>query len=259
MAKGTLVFPPEIRAVARPDARAPLLRLPLSGIKAKRRCFAWFKEWFIRTLNPVLGRDWLLLAAAMLFALLIFFWNGASEIPTGISSWWAEKQALLWALPIYLVLTAIIAFRVSMRNEGKKGKWLGTKFLYFEPQLALTTEWKPADNGSLKAFRVKDAEPCSLVHYKLEIEGPAHRVWGALLGKYRLSPEERFVAHGPLAPRGKVVVGNDRKLELRCYSEPKTVPVIVRVYLLSWEMFAEEGFEFEQEQTALRCVMKLPQ
>jgi hypothetical protein len=174
-----------------------------------------------------------------------------------VFEWWGGKQAL-WAVGIYLAFTASVAAYKVWRNQSKVGQWARAKFLFNEPQLAFTTEWQPKDNGTCRVFAFRAAEPGSLVSYKLEFEGPCQRIWGAVLGKYRNSPEDAFVAHAPLANHGKAVIGFDKKLELRCHSMPGTVPSIVRVYVLDWELFADTWMEFESTNTATRCVVSGP-
>ena len=256
MTCGVLLLPPECRLCARPDRRRYSPPLPLWIIKAKRDARSWLSEWVRISSARLIGEDETLPAVALTLLLFAALWRGSLTVPSAFE-WWGGKQAL-WTAGMYLAFTAGIAAYRVWRSKSKVGQWTKAKFLFNEPQLAFTTEWQPKDNEGCRVFAFPDAEPGSLVNCKLEFEGPSQRIWGTVLGKYRNSPEAAFVAHAPLANHGKAVIGIDRKLELRCYSMPGTVPAIVRVYVLDWELFTDTWMEFESTNTATRCVVRGP-
>jgi hypothetical protein len=257
MARGALVIPTDCSLRARPDCRRYSPPLPLWAIKIKRSARSWLNEWVRVCSVRLIGEDEALPVVVLALILFVAFWRGTLNVPSSFELW-GGKQALRWTVLMSLAFAACIATYKVWRSQSEAGQWTRAKFLFNERQFAFTAEWKPEDNGSCKTFSFRAAEPGSLINYKLEFEGPEGRIWGAVLGNYRLSPEDAFVAHAPLANCGKAVIGCDGKLELKCYSMPGSVPAIVRVYVLDWKLFADEWMEFVNTNAATRCVMRGP-
>lgn len=257
MPSGQLLLPPDTRLVSRLDKRRWRVIRSLQGVKFARAVRSWFGIWVFDSLTVYVAREnWQALIIWLAMAWGGVYFQGADAVPDVAQDYLARLHPLWWVVVSYLAVNAVVALWKMRKSELAKGQWIGTKFLYSAPQIALTTEWTPQMNGGEIVFKFRDAEPLSLVQYKVEFDGAQERIWGMLIGLHRWTSSSEILQTRRVTQYGKATIGNDKKLALRCYSMPGTVPNIVRVYILSWEVNALEAFEFTSEGT--RCVVKVP-
>lgn len=232
----------------------------LAFIKVRRLFRAWLPLCAQQVLSPIIGRDqWLQLCLLIIGLWLYFTATEPVKVPEIISNLVVGAKAVSVAIPIYLVLSAITAFVTALREEKKRGKWLQAKYIYNEPRHAFTMVWCPVDNGKTLKFKFEDAEANSLVQYELQFSGLGDdRIWGMLTGTICMSDAPAFVKHAALEPIGKAAVGQSKELYLTCYSKPESLPAIVRVYILGWELFTNDGLDLTQKGIVRMVVTKPP-
>jgi hypothetical protein len=85
---------------------------------------------------------------------------------------WTETlaQALLYLAGAWVVIfvgRVLYAPFVIYRE----GDWYGPKFIYKEKKFAFREYVSPADNNKIFKFKFPDAEPFSMISYKIELEG----------------------------------------------------------------------------------------
>ena len=98
----------------------------------------------------------------------------------------------------------------------------------------------------------------AVVDYKIEIDGPVDRVSSIVCGAYYVYPLSEMLQSSRYALRGKVVVRKDGTLRLKCHSLPGTVPVLIRVYALSWAVDPSLLLEFTDQSKGVRIVVGPP-
>ena len=100
----------------------------------------------------------------------------------------------------------------------------------------LTTEWTPADNDGYRQIIVPDIEADALVDYRIEVDGPGSRMHCIVVGAYYFAPIADIVKSTRFELNGRVRLRKDHSIALFCYSMLETIPAIVRVYILAWEV-----------------------
>ena len=191
-----------------------------------------------------------------LFLVFAFFnskktFEASTKFVVGVVAFFAAIGC--WAI-LQLVATP---FR-HLREERRCGKWHGDRFVYTQPQHLLTKEWTPVDNGNLEYFDVPDVPPDALVSYKIEIEGSAERVNCVLLGAYYFSPVAQMFENARFAQHGKVRLRKDGNLLLHCLVLPNTVPAVIRVSMLAWEIDNSTLLDYTDTKSETRIVLRPP-
>ena len=164
----------------------------------------------------------------------------------------------LLSFPIWAIGCAAFAPHSAIAAERKKGSWDGERFIYFEPRLLVTTEFKETDNGMEAVFNADDIPAGAVVDYKIEIDGGALGVNSIVCGTYYACPQLELLKTFRYALRGKVVVRHDGTLRLICYSPPGSLPTLIRVYALTWTVDLNLLLEFTDEGKGLRIVVGPP-
>lgn len=116
----------------------------------------WWKTTFRDTLAPLTDTS-ARLQFLMLLTLIFFILPQIGYEPwkNQIISSWRLLIALVYALPISLILNGLFAI-FKVRNElNELGEWIGNKFVYHAPVHLLTTVVTDTDNGKLIPFKVK--------------------------------------------------------------------------------------------------------
>ena len=140
------------------------------------------------------------------------------------------------AMVCWAVIQAIVAPGRILKTEKSIGTWQGNRFVFNEAQRVFTTEWSPADNGTWETISIPDIESDALVDYQIEVDGAASRLNCLVIGAYYFSPVQEIIQSTRFALNGRVRLKKDHSIALHCYSRPDTIPAIVRVYILAWEI-----------------------
>ena len=137
-----------------------------------------------------------------------------------------------------LILTVISAPYRAWVNEKKIGKWVGRKFVFHSPQHAFTTQWTVSKNGTSEIFKFKHAEPRSFVSYRIDVDGGGARTVTSL--GFRIWDMPIFNSNGEkvrsLGRTGATKTNSRCELTLHADSLPDSDPVVIRVYVLSFEV-----------------------
>ncbi|HKA77112.1 MAG TPA: hypothetical protein VKD19_08405 [Pseudolabrys sp.] len=199
-----------------------------------RLCFHLFWNGFISPIFNAAALFQFIAQAIGFWALFILFGpKKLTEMTTGAAAAFAGFAGAM------VCWTAIQAFLAPMRiqkEEKSIGTWQGNRFVFNEARRVFTTEWSPADNGTYQTIVIPDVESDALVDYRIDIDGPASRLNCLILGAYYFSPVQEIVRSTRFAPSGRVRLKKDHSVTLHCFSKPDTVPAIVRVYILAWEV-----------------------
>ena len=207
----------------------------LRFIKARRRFVRWLKITARSTLAPFFERGALLqLLAYPLFLWLVFLARGYGAMSDEAFLSWAAAQALIYAVPVFLIVNAVTAVFRVMREEKEEGQWFGTSFNYNDPPLLLKARVTDADNDKLVPFKVAQAEKGGSVELQIEISGlEKQRIKAIVL--------EEKMRHIPTPwgtlPRGPLFslawTPKNKTFYLATHSETLN-PSIVAVRLVSW-------------------------
>jgi len=146
--------------------------------------------------------------------------------------WAVGIQAFALALVGWSIISALRAPLVVIRNERAKGDWLDRRRIYFEPQLVGVSPFT-ADNKDCAEVVFDDAEPGSLVTYRIDIDPPyAH---ASCYMERRPGELWAFMHRGRAGGRGKVrLIG--RRAFLRVRLPEHAMPVTARVYMSEFEV-----------------------
>jgi hypothetical protein len=253
---GVRIFPPEAQFMGPQDSDLPRKRTP-SSIKRRVRVRAGLKIFWSSFFSPLFsGRAVFGYLASIvgLFFIILFLDeraanDSASKMAVGIVS--AVVASTIWAIAL--------AFSIPHRlrkAEAAIGAWSGDRFVYNAPKLILTREWSPTDNGNFPLFHCPDAYPDSLIDYKIEIDGPSDRMNCIVVGAYYINPIAGTLQTARFDLRGRVRLRKDRQLGLACYSRPDTLPAIVRVYMLAWEIDRSTQLVYTDLRTETRVVLR---
>jgi hypothetical protein len=175
--------------------------------------------------------------------------DSVSKIAVGFVS--TVVASVIWAI----VLVISVPFKVR-KETTSVGQWSGDRFVYKEPKRIFTREWNPADNGIYPLFRCPDAYPDSVIDYRIEIDGPTERVNCILVGAYYIHPIPDTLQVARFDLRGRVRLRKDRQLALACFSKPDTLPAIIRVYMLAWEIDPTTRLDYTELRTQTRLVLR---
>ncbi len=169
------------------------------------------------------------LLSTPIFLWLVFLASGFSLVSEEALVSWAAMQALLYALPFFVVINIFTAFFSSGREIRDKGKWFEGRFVYHSPQHVFTTQVAPADDGLSLPFKVKDAEPNTFVQFKIEYDrGLAVAAIGSFIQPVHAMGASRKTAYGAR-------IDAQRKTALSIKIPENSDTTIIRVYAISWE------------------------
>ena len=119
--------------------------------------------------------------------------------------------------------------------EGN-GEWDGNVFVYYEPHLLFTKRVTVEDNGTPFILEVDPIQRESFINWKIEIEKAGDRVQATIDFKHgknaNLSWENAFKP----GLTGGIRLPEDRLLSLVTNLKPETIPVIISVYMTSYEI-----------------------
>jgi hypothetical protein len=209
--------------------------------------------------SPVINASaffgWITIPFALFF---VSAFLGERGVASRIDTLGAGALSTIAAMPIWAVFNLLVApFRV--RNlEQKEGKWTDGRFVFTQPKLAHSLEWRPSDNDRVATFDSR-IDGGVLVDYRVEIDGPADRINCLVIGAYYFRPLAEVLQTVRFDLRGRAVVRKDGTLSLLCHSQPNTLPVIVRVYLLAMECDPQILMDYTDLHTQTRFVLGPPE
>jgi hypothetical protein len=148
-------------------------------------------------------------------------------------------------IAVYVLVSALISIYLVRAEETKEGGWFGRQFVLHAPVHVFTATWTPDDNGSEKKFKVPMVEPNSVVRYRVDVDGGGDRVEVCIsLNSNFLPWDLPLLVGGPggghraryLGRTGSAKTNKSRELSLFVLSLPDTVPSVIRVFVLSFEV-----------------------
>lgn len=203
-------------------------------IKVRRALFHWVEIAVGDTVSVLTdGSQQLQLLITILITYQVFAAGNVAAMAKQVFDLWSGLQPLIVAVPIFFLWKAFLAAFKVRQQEIARGVWRGRQFIYHDPPVIFTTTWTEGENGTHKEFAVEGAEPDSLVQYRIEVEGPKGRVFSHIL-----PPGHRIDfggAHGG-GGTGSARLGAGKQLCLWCQLLPHTVPAIIRVHMIAWEV-----------------------
>ena len=197
-------------------------------VKTRRFVRLWWLATFKGFFSPFLNRAELFQIIQIPLFLFIIYWGmGEAQVIEELTVLAAGKMAALSAIPIWLALNAIVAPLRVLKQEKDKGRWYGSRFVYHEPELVRTFQIGPEEHGHSFEIKVKDAEPNTLVTFRLTHSG------GLGVGQIGM-----FLPQGVMG--GEQITGvriDDRRRTKLIVEVPKdSVPTTIRIHMLSWEI-----------------------
>jgi len=256
--QGVRIFPPDIQFMGPFDEDMPDTLGPAEIRSRVRRRMGWrlYRESLLSPLLNAKAVFGYLASVIGLFLLFSFLGEKAatdrvSQVVVGVIA--SAAALVMWALVLALTIPS------KVRKEEKAlGEWVGNRFVYREPRLALTKEWSPKDNGAYPLFPFGDAYPGVLLDYRIDIDGPANRLNCCVVGAYFFSPIDPVLESARFDLRGRVRLRKDGQLGLACYAMPDTLPAIIRVYILAWEIDPTLQLDYTDLRTETRIVLRPP-
>lgn len=107
-----------------------------------------------------------------LVALLIFVLTpeGMEPLREGLINWRRTTEALAYALPIFVLLNAVIAILKATQEQDRLGLWTGNRFSFHSPQHISTVVVTDADNGKLNQFKIEGLPLGASVELIVQVE-----------------------------------------------------------------------------------------
>jgi hypothetical protein len=256
--KGVKIFISGLQAMGPPASDVPRERDP-SFAKLRFRLRLGRRLFWTTFISPIFNAGalfkFIVQGLGFVAALFLLGPKKLTELSNGAA---VSLTAFATAMSCWAFIHAIATpFRV-LKAERSIGNWQGARFVYAVPQRVLTAQWTPAENENVKMFVVPDVEPGALVDYKIEIDGPTDRLNCVVLGAYYFHPASEMLSTGRFALHGRVRLRKDGSLGLYCFSKPDTLPAIVRVYILAWEIDNNVWVDYTDLKTNTRVVLAPP-
>lgn len=256
MGKGVLLLPEGVQIGW--ESKPPPLRSPgVVKFRCRARLFVQvFWEGFISPIiNGQAAFQFIAQGIGLFFLFALLGRKMLTEASTGTV---AAIAAFAAAMFFWAIIQAVATpFRVA-KLERAQGKWIGHRFIFNEPKRLFTSEWTPEKNGHLETFEVSDTAPFAVIDYRIEVDGPKSRLRCMVMGNYFFSPIEEVLTLWQPALHGRAMLKKGQTLELHCHSMPNTLPAIVRVYAVAWEIDRDFGMDYTDNRTASRVVMAPP-
>jgi hypothetical protein len=258
MAKGVQIFPSGLQAMG-PQAHETPIQYTASSAKLFFRIKLGKKLFKQHFFSPIFSASAFFgfIAQGIGIALFLALLSSKKAFETSTR---AAIGAIAFCTAVFcwaIIQTVATPFRV-LKEERLLGNWYCTRFVYNQPQRVLTKEWTPTDNDQPQYFAVPDIPPGALVTYKIEVDGPIDRLNCILLGAYYFSPVADMLKSARFALRGKVRLRKDRTLFLNCLSMPNTLPAVIRVFILAWEIDNTILLDYTDDKSGTRIVLGPP-
>ena len=254
--KGVLLIPSGVQFLGPP--KPPRIRSPRS---AKCRCnlALYWRVFWEGFSSPIFnGQAAFQFVVSAVGAVALFVLVGRKMLTDTANTTAAAIAAFAVAMVVWALIQAVATPFRAKTVERQQGRWIGNRFIYNEPKHVFTTEWTPAKNGQHETFEVPDAAPFAVVDYRIEIDGPADHLRCMVVGSYYFSPLKDILTLWEPALHGRVMLKKRRKLDLHCYAHPQTLPAIIRVYILAWEIDRDFLMDYTDQRTATRFELKPP-
>lgn len=256
--KGVLLFPKGTQFLRTKGSEDPRIKNPKT-IRFFWRLSRFLPLWVRGTFSPFYESSalfqFLTLPIFIFVASIVLGEDGMSD---EINTLATAGIAAFLALPIWILIQLVVTPIKQRKLEREEGEWNGDRFVYHEPRRVLTCEWSTEENGHVRVFDVPDVPDGALVDYKIDLDGPADRIGCMVVGDFYFVPYEPLLKERRFAPRGKVRLRPGRLLGLACHSQKSTLPAIVRVYLLAWEINFDVCLEHTDPTTKTRYVLSPP-
>lgn len=165
------------------------------------------------------------------FLVIVFFAMGPKQVTEEALLTWVSARALWYALPVFLLWNLIAAIFGAKKAIANKGQWIGSRFVFVTPVLVCTSVFDPKDDGKHIQLTVNDAEPNTIVSFKMEYDGGTGV---AAIGVHFDLPIHGFGVQRPKTYKARI--DNKRRSELRIKIPKDSDQTIVRVYAISWEV-----------------------
>ncbi len=161
---------------------------------------------------------------------------GPIEIIRLADDWSLWLIAFAQACVAWAALSLLRTPWVIIREDAKRGRWIGSRFHYHEPLLIGTVVAEPTGEVEGYPLTFPEAEPGALVYYRIHIDGaPPHLVASDVGGRYLMMPlnHMRHKEQG-----GATTLADGNRIFLRLQIDPAARPATARLYALSYDVHA---------------------
>ena len=160
--------------------------------------------------------------------------GGLTAVVSQIAAFQTWEATLIAALPMWILVNAVLAPFRAKKLQDEKGRFIGNQFVYNTPELLDVVEWRPTDNGSAKPIVLKHPEKNSLLRVSLDFYPKTDRIH-AMISWSRFQQFLQCLAQVGNGPGPtKSVRAHRGKIWLMAESRADTVPVLIRVYCHGW-------------------------
>jgi len=260
MPKGRRLFPADIQFMQPSEKNKPRAIGSPRAARWAVRAAMFVRVWFRGFCAPIFNSSSLFSFLTIpFFIFFISVFAGKKGMTDEARVIFSAALAAISALPVWALINLILAPFRTAAEERKLGSWHGNRFVYHTPRSVLTTEWSPANNGTYREFLVPDIPEGAVIDYKIEITGPPTKINCVVFGAYYMRPVEQVLKEMRFASHGRVVLQKKRRLQLLCHSDPSSIPTIVNVAILAWEMDPTLSLEYTDHNTQARFVVRPPE
>ena len=254
---GVQIFPSDTQFMGPLDKDIPTRR-STERIKLRSRLRAMW-SFFVRGLYaPIFNANAFFGLITIPFS--IFFLSaflGEKGVISRLDTLGATVLSTVAALPIWALVNVVWAYAKTISAERAAGTWQGPRFIFREPQLILTYEWRVTDNQGFVPIQLA-IDDGLLIDYRIDIDGAESRTNCLVMGAYFFRPIEAVLRIARFDRRGRAVVKKDRTVGLHCYLLPDTLPTQLRVYMLAFENNHQTLMDYTETRTETRIVVEAP-
>lgn len=218
-----------------------MCKWPTWAVRLRRRAGRWARIAVEDCLAPLRDRTaFLQLLALPIFLYLVFLARGPKAVTDEVFSVAAATQALVYALPFFVLWNLIAAVFKVRGEERKEGQWFDTSFVFNESKLVFVARVTDADNDHIRPFKIKDAEPNGYVYLNVEFDGfERRRLKAQVLGKNLITGQITGPIPWGMSHAGEtncaIYVGRDKTLYLATHCETQNW-TIVKVYMTAFSI-----------------------
>jgi hypothetical protein len=196
-----------------------------------------------RFVEPIFNTGQFLTFLASVVGLALWLRFATPQERDVLANQWANAiEAFAIAVFVWAFVSLVSAPFLVIRDDRKRGTWIGPRRLYFQPVLANVSVWTPDDQDKCVPVSFDDSECGALVRYKVELDPAVPGRASAYLERY--PGEMDGVLNSIMGPSGvPAKMGGSgsigtvkRDAYLRVRLDPGTVPVTARVYVTDFTL-----------------------
>ena len=209
-------------------------------VRLRRYARLWYALFLQDALAPLRDKTaFLQFIAIPIFLVLLFIYRGLGAMVGELRDITIVVEAIIYAIPLYLLWCASAALINVRSEELKKGQWFGGHFVYHSPLLVKTVRVTSENNEEVFPVKMNEVEPGGYVFIETSIEGFEKRraKCQVFMGQHRNTPVGplpwNIVSYG--STHYSMYIEKDKTLFLATNCET-TNWSIVRAYLTSFSV-----------------------